>query len=154
MYARCLRELGRTEDYVRIALKALARSVRPHIFRSDGFPAAAEPHGDGLNSGQLDIGHVLQASKALKEPVVVPLRSYFSHIQIEPHITHLEDMDGFALSITFQNLLTEAFVIHQAQVRLVSSSEGQSREISLVAEDSTAMKTGLVKLPLISKVRS
>ncbi|PYH48467.1 putative TMEM1 family protein [Aspergillus saccharolyticus JOP 1030-1] len=130
MYARCLKELDRSDEYVRTILRLLAK-----------FAAWTESN---LSSRQktLDASHIFaenalvseyvdelfRASGALNKEVFAPMTDFFGDLKVKPTIAHYEDKDGFQLQLALRFLLGKRLEIDSLKLRLVSASGPQTNE--------------------------
>ena len=160
MHAQCLKKLEKTEEYIYMALKILAKWVetRKEIsfrdarreFRRTTFDQTAHGLGD------LDTKHYLEdlllSSKDLKQQISVSMDDYFGPISVDPYIRHYADKDGFQLLLRLQYLLSEAMHAQQVRLRIVSCGEGQKRDIWLAADEAQVMEAGTVKVMVGSNV--
>ena len=157
MYAQCLQKLGRKSDYVRIALKIVAKDVQKHR-RSSGFKTTK--HLKSI-TGSLDrqivdtrayLRSLLVISKDLKEMVTTPLKRYFAIVHINPHLRHFDDKDGFELAVDLRYVMPLPLKAQKFEVRLVSATEGQSRDIWLSSKDAVTMIPGQNQILVASNV--
>ena len=157
MYAQCLKKLGRWDEFIKIALKILAKAA--YMCRQNvGFQTLkkATPnswtslHDEKDEAGYLD--DLLTASKRLKDPISTQMSSYFADIKVGPYINHCEKKDGFRLNLNLRYLLSAGLEVQQVQVRLLSATEGQTREIWLSSEAPFHMKRGPTTVILWSNV--
>lgn len=160
MHAQCLKKLKKTEEYIHMALKILAKWVgrrKTPSFRVNrpGFTM------DALKQDDQNLGNVgsrgyledlLLSSKDLKHQISVPMGEYFGPVSVDPYIRHYADRDGFQLQLRLQYLLPESMQAQQVRVRLVSYREGQQRDIWLAADEAQLMEAGTVKAMVGSKV--
>lgn len=160
MHAQCLKKLKKTEEYIHMVLKILAKWLwrrKTFSFR-DGRPAV---RGAALDQNEHKLGNVgsksyledlLLSSKDLKQHISVPLSSYFGPVSVDPYVRHYADSDGFQLQLRLQYLLPESMQAQQVRVRLVSYGEGQQRDIWLAADEPQLMEAGTIKVMVGSKV--
>jgi hypothetical protein len=104
MYAKCLKELRKVEEYVRIGLKLLAKSCSPQSSRTAAKVGSTYPMMRTINAAE-HVASIFSASKQLKEPCSVRLRNYFFEVEVGQHIEHDNDTDGFALRVSWQHVL-------------------------------------------------
>ena len=153
MYAKCLKRLSRTEEYVRITLKLLAKEVllRDGVSSSKRATSVIST-GATPKTSKGYLTDVVTVSKTFQEPIIVPMIGYFSKIQADTHILHDDDMDGFAINLSFQYLMLDSIESKDVKLRLISSTEGSNREIWLSAEVPIKIVFGYCKIALVSKV--
>ena len=157
MYAHCLKRLDRWDEFIKIALKLLAKAA--YMYRQNtGFQALKKATPNSWTSsqgGKDEIGYLddlLTASKRLKDPISTQMSSYFADIKVGPYISHFENKDGFRLNLNLRYLLSAGLEVQQVQIRLVSATEGQARDIWLSSEEPLHMKRGPTTVILWSNV--
>ena len=151
MYAGCLKELGKSEDYVRIGLKLLAKiTMSPRHDLERRNDRAPSTHFTTVYPSD-HVRSILAASKALKEPCLVHLRNYFLDVTISQHIEHLPGKDGFSLKVSLRHILDEELDAI-FKVRLISASEGQNREIWLSSGTPVKLRRGRVFVDVTSSM--
>lgn len=160
MHAQCLKRLEKTEEYVHMALKILAKWVgrRKTLSFRDSRPVVTVAVLGGVDHTLGNVGSkgyledLLLSSKALKQQISVPMSEYFGSVSVDPYIRHYVDRDGFQLQLRLQYLLPESMQAQKVRVRLVCYREGQQRDIWLTAEEAQPMEGGTVKVMVGSKV--
>ena len=106
MYAQCLKSMGRVEDFIKVALKAIAaQKKRPGIPSSTSFSLA----------------DVIGTSGSLLQPVTVPLDDHFGSIRLDPYLRHYPEHDGFKMLLQLQSLLTEPFQADKLRIKITSA---------------------------------
>ncbi|RAL11132.1 putative TMEM1 family protein [Aspergillus homomorphus CBS 101889] len=154
MYARCLKELDRSEEYVRTILRLLAK-----------FAAWTESN---LSSRQktLDASHIFsenalvseyvdelfKASGALNKEVYAPMTDFFGDLKVKPAIIHYEDKDGFQLQLALRFLLGKRIEINSLKLRLVSAHNPQNNEHWLEMPTGMTIKSSSTKVLVDSSV--
>ena len=157
MYAQCLQKLDRWDEFIRIALKLLAKSA--YMYRQNvGFQGIKTAAPNSWTSSHVEkdgtgyLHDLLTASKRLNDSISTQMSSYFADIKAGPYISHFEDKDGFQLNLNLRYLLSAGLEVQQVQIRLVSASEGQARDIWLSAEEPVRIKRGPTMVKLWSNV--
>ena len=155
--AKCFKKLGRREEYTSVVLKMLTAIVQ----RSRHLPRLKMPVGL-YNSGTIRSQNAVDASRYLKdllhtskgqdEPVVAALKNYFSDIRLDSSIVHFGSKDGFKISLSLQYLLPAPLEILKIEARIISATEGQTREIWLSSEETMEVDKGLLTTFLVSNV--
>lgn len=156
MYANCLRELQRKEEFVRVVLKLLSKAAlveKERLRRKSAFKLG------GGNIGQEDdvpvenyLPELLDITKTLQHEVRVPLHDFFGHVEVDSTVRYHPEMDSMGLQLRLQYLLPDELNIDKAKVRIVPLSGEATREIWLETEGGASLKRGLVKLSLQSNV--
>lgn len=138
MYAQSLKNLSRTQEFIRAGLQILAKATRqgPMSF----FTKQDTPHVPG------GFGHylrdIIKASESLEGTISAPLGRHFGNVSLEPYIQHFKERDGFQLSLELESLMPEAFEAHSIRVKLVSVNEEQRCNIWLGTETRVYLRQG------------
>lgn len=161
VHAECLKKLNRRDDYVQMLLTLLALSAareKSYLELRQRKRPLASSSGPWLDDDLMDIGSSLEElvsySEALPYDRPVAMERYFSDINIEPHIHHYDDRDGFSLRVKLRHLLQESLVVDKTVLRLKLAEAGTSREIVLESSDAIELKTGLNSILVHSNVCS
>ncbi|KAI5800421.1 hypothetical protein DFH27DRAFT_514584 [Peziza echinospora] len=131
MYARCLKKMGRKEDYVRALLRLLRkdaeRKLRWDWRRVAGIASPADDE-ERYAAAPIDVrgyvGEVVTLSSQLSQHVTAPMTAYWSDILVDPYPRHLDGRDGFKLLVKFRYLLDEPMTVQAVRVRIVSMLGG------------------------------
>ncbi|KAI9815803.1 MAG: hypothetical protein M1827_002199 [Pycnora praestabilis] len=158
MYAHCLKELNRGDEYIRVVLKLLRKAAsreKAEIHRRGGVHVGSM----NVESANLDswldddvietggyVKDLFTYSKESQHEVSTPMSWYFTDISVDPFPQHYSDKDGFQLSLRMRYLLEERLEIRNAKLRIVGTVGGQSRDIWLESEESITMKRGIITL--------
>lgn len=156
MYARCLTELDKKDEYVRIVLQLLAKSVakeqeKLRVRLGNNRSAAGSSDSlfpDWLDDDRLDVegylDQVVLVSKQLPKSVDDLMTNYFSGVTVEPHIHHYvnPEKDGFRLRLRFRHLLQDDLRADSIRIRLISASPNQQKELWLECTDVPIAKRG------------
>ena len=154
LYAQCLYYMERNADYVRVGMEklvlmiqgkaAVKRQSQIDSMRPANFSQPSQRAGCSLSG-------VLTASKLLEEKILLPMDSYFDHIDMEIHVRHSADDDGFQLPLVLRSLLPESFVAESARVQILSVEQDQRSELWLHANGQN-IEPGMSRIWLDSKV--
>ncbi|KAL4978400.1 trafficking protein particle complex subunit 10 [Aspergillus desertorum] len=131
MYARCLKELGRNEEYVRMMVRLLAKYAA-HTqsrlsTRQKTLDASSIFAEETLLSEYVD--ELFRAAGELQKEVSAPLTDFFGDLNVKPGILHYKDRDGFQLQLYLRFLLGKQIDVDSIKVRLVSANaSAQSSE--------------------------
>ncbi|QSS60330.1 TMEM1 family protein [Histoplasma capsulatum] len=157
LYGRCLKHLGRKDDYVRVLLKLLgnyagvaqsgqkARSFRSKRM-SSAAPSSFPPVARTLVSNY--VNDLFETSQVLSADFSVPLNEFFSGIHISSTIHHFEDKDGILVELSLRFLLGNSIEVDSVKMRLVNSTGVHSSEIWLENLDLVVVKSTVSKIPL------
>ena len=155
MYAECLSHLQRTEDYVRVAMRALAKIVQNSL----GAPGEPQKGSADLLSVAENPGYttvsfqaIMAASTSLEQLVSVPMDQYFDHVGLDKYIQHFSDHDGFALLLKFRSLLPGSLEAQSVRVKLTSTGEEPRSELWLAVDSPQIIRAGYNQIKLRSNV--
>ncbi|KKF95599.1 Trafficking protein particle complex subunit 10 [Ceratocystis platani] len=132
-YSKCLRRLGRQEEFVKVGLRLLTKAA---MCRFDTLRPGASTPSSTLSRPDLRaisglVEELLATSKALATPQRIALIDFFYTAEISAPPEYLEGKDMFSLSLALKSLLTEAIPIESATFRLSSTVPGVQRTIVL-----------------------
>ncbi|KAJ0425934.1 trafficking protein particle complex subunit 10 [Aspergillus carlsbadensis] len=149
MYARCLKELDRNEEYVRLVVRLLAKyaahtqsqlSTRQKTLDASSIFAEQELVSDYVEE-------LFRASNALQKDIPALLTDFFADLHVKPVILHYKDKDGFQLQLYLRFLLGKRIDVDSVKVRLVSASgSGQSSEHWVEAAAKTTVKSSPTRI--------
>ncbi|KAI9785522.1 MAG: hypothetical protein M1839_009263 [Geoglossum umbratile] len=159
MYANCLKELKRNDEYVSAILQLLAKAVarekrlvsrrgrKDIVVSRQNLDLEPESCFDGdvvTTSGYVQ--DLVTLSKGLSLEITVQMSEYFDDVHVEPYPKHLPDRDGFQLQLRIRHILEDDLEIRGAKVRIVGIAGGQGREIWLESTSGFVMKRGLSRV--------
>jgi hypothetical protein len=156
MYARCLKELNRSEEYVRMTLRLLAKfasdkqsnlSTRQKTLDASSMFAEEE-------SISQYVEELFRASGALQKEVSAPLLNFFADLNVKPAILHYLDKDGFQLQLSLRFILGKRIDIDSMKIRLVGAGGSQSNEHWLESSTKTTIKSSSTRVLVASSVSS
>lgn len=136
LYAQCLHRLARNEEYVRIGLKILAKTIRNDTaFRQQPQADLVKPKTirQSPQSATVSLSSILGASKLLKEQIPLPMDIYFDRIDMGTYVRHSPDDDGFQFPLVLRSVLLDSFLAEAVRVQIVSVEEDQRSELWLHA---------------------
>ncbi len=148
-YAECLKELGQKLRYVETVLKLLGKVARRKMAQRlpQTRPSYATPTNDDFDVSGL-LADAIAVSASLATEVTSPLEQFFSDLELDREVVHLEDKDGFSLRLRFRHVLDDDSIeLEQVSLRLVGL-EDPNQEIRLVSDGAISMKSGIVELRL------
>ncbi|KAE9381693.1 TMEM1 family protein-like protein [Stipitochalara longipes BDJ] len=157
MYAKCLKELQRKEEYVRVVLKLLSRAAkmekerlqRKSTFRigdSQRFPD------EEIVSTSSYLPELMQITKNLQHEVHVPLQNFFGKVEVDGTVQYLPGTDGFGLQIRLQYLLIDDLSVEKARVKITPLGGDTNRDLWLEATSPLVFKHGKVQISVQSNV--
>lgn len=136
LYAQCIHHMERNEDYVRIGLKVLAKTIRSKAAikqqPQETLTKLANIH-QPRQCAMGSLSGILSASKSLKELVSLPMDTYFDPIDMGMYVRHSPDDDGFQFPLVLRSLLPESFLAESVRVQILSVEEDQRSELWLHA---------------------
>lgn len=164
-YARCLKKLGRKDDYVRVILKILGKNAAEAVGspgavvapissgqESSGTAVPSSPSCSSVTSTTEFATDLLSYAAELHREISVPMNRYMRNITVNPYIKHYDDKDGFQLQLSFRCMLGDRLPIQSAKVKISSTGDGPLREIWLESDEPLNLRPGLIKLWLHSNV--
>ncbi|KAK6603144.1 Trafficking protein particle complex subunit 10 [Botrytis cinerea] len=147
MYAKCLKELSRNDEYVKVVLKLLARVAmmeKDKLTRKSTFKIgqmSTFDEGDVMLSDKY-LNELLLITPTLSRDIHVPLQDYFSKIEVDGTPQYHSSQDSFGLQLRLQYLLKEELNVDKARVRVIPLLGGPGREIWLETKDARLYKKG------------
>lgn len=154
LYARCLENLDRKEEYVNIVLKIVAKQVEAVRRRHNASRdiRLEEPLSKARGSSTY-LESLIAASKHLGEPVVAPMERYIEDVSLDPQIQHHDSEDTFFMILKIKQRMQEKFSVDEVRVRLVGTGDEQGTEIYLTANSTVLAARDVCKISVASKVR-
>lgn len=157
MYAKCLKELQRKEEFVRVTLKLLSKAAmveNERLQRKSAirFIGIDKKGSEGLIPSEPYLQDLLDITKTLKTEWAVPLENFFGHVEVDGTPEYHPEQDSFALQIHLRYLLAADLEIEKAKIRITNVGGDSSRDIWLETNGPSVLKTGIVTLRLQSNV--
>ncbi|KAK9774868.1 putative Cis-golgi transport protein particle complex subunit [Seiridium cardinale] len=157
MYSRCLKQLQRKDDFVKVMLKLLSKASAAERERQQqrrsiqlGKRHRVEfPDNDAIKGFLSDL---LSETKGLPTEVRVPLSNFFSSADVDTTPEYHEGRDSFSISLKLSSLLVDELGVERARARMVGQVAGARREVWLELSAPTTIKPGRNKLKLESNV--
>lgn len=149
MYTNCLRQLKRNDEYVRVALKLLAKLAA--IEKDKRIQKRVSRAGlwqEYSMDGQLT--DLMAIIAELPHEINVPLHNFFANAEIDGSIKFHDEQDSFALVLKIRYLLTDELTVDKARIRLVPTAGSHGREIWLESSAPQVIKKGTVRLQVQS----
>ncbi|KAI5266202.1 hypothetical protein E4T47_08310 [Aureobasidium subglaciale] len=152
IYAKCLKDLHRRDEYMRVMLSLLGKVVAHRTTKS--LPRIRGTS-VWLDEETVDVTGILEElvrfSGELPYNFNATMSEFFANINVSPEIMHYSGKDGFSLNVHFTHLLDEDLTLDRVKLRLVLVSDG-SQEILLQSDGPLTLKRGLTKLKVHSSV--
>lgn len=155
LQARCVKELGRNEEYVRTVVRLLSQyalHIQSKLFERQKSLLGSSAFRAGSSKVHPYLEDLLRASSSLQREFTVPISSFFGDVQVDPDIVHFEDRDGFQLRLSLRFLLESEIVVDSVKVRLVSAGGLVSNEVWLERTESVTVKSSTTRLTIGSSV--
>lgn len=157
MYAKCLKEMDRKEEYIMVLMKLLVKSSAAERVRlrrrgiESVYNEPAEKQ-DSLDDYILEeeaavtgyVNSVIDLSEDNANEISAPMSNFWSEIVVDPYPRHMVDRDGFEVVVKMRYLLKEEMPVQKIKVRIVNTS-GQLKEVWMETEEPTIMKKGIVR---------
>lgn len=154
MHARCLKELNRNEDYVRVMLRLLSKFATQKqanlSIREKTLDASSQFSETALVNQYVE--DLFAASSGLQKEVSASLMDFFADLQVNPVILHYEDRDGFQIQLSLRFLLGKKMDIESVKVRLVHASSSYSNEHWIETPTKVSVRSSLTKVLIDSSV--
>ncbi|KAJ8122519.1 hypothetical protein O1611_g9818 [Lasiodiplodia mahajangana] len=152
MYSKCLKQLQRKEEYVKVLLKLLSKAAAAEKDRrlaKSSFNADAQDYPETEEiKGLLD--DLLLETKAVPNEIRIPLPNFFSSIEIDGTPAYDDGRDGLTLYLKLNSLLVDSLTIDTASVRIVNASSKPMKELWLKQEGPITVRPGKSRLKLRS----
>jgi trafficking protein particle complex subunit 10 len=157
MYAKCLKELQRKEEYVRVVLKLLSRAAmmekeslqRKSAFRIGGSQRSSD---EEIVSTSSYLPELMKITKNLQHEVLVPLQNFFGKVEVDETVQYQSEMDGFELQLRLQYLLADDFSIEKGRVKITPFGGESNRDLWLETIGPLVFRNGKVQMSVQSNV--
>ena len=158
LYADCLKQLQRKEEYVRVVINLLSKAAMVENERIQSksafkFRRMSSSIGEASIPNEPYLEDLLQITRTLQHEVQVPLQNFFGHIEVDSTPRYHPEKDSYALRIRLRYLLQEPLTIEKASVKIGLAGGEHSRELWLESEGSVEMKLGEATFIVQSNVR-
>ncbi|KEQ77043.1 hypothetical protein M436DRAFT_37574, partial [Aureobasidium namibiae CBS 147.97] len=152
IYAKCLKDLHRRDEYMRVMLSLLGRVVARRTTRT--LPRVRGGSA-WLDEETVDVsgvlGELVSFSEELPFNFSAPMSDFFAEIDVSPEVELHSDKDGFDLNVRLKHLLDDDLTVDRVRLRLVLVSDA-SQEILLQSDGPLELKRGLVEIQVHSNV--
>lgn len=156
MYVKCLKELQRNDEYVRVTVKLLAKGAareKEKIVRKAGFRKSQMT---SFANEEVDLkGHLsdlMSTIKVLEHEVSVNMTSFFSNIEVEATPRYHDSQDTVALQLQLRYLLEDALHIDRVRVRIAAIGPSAAKDIWLESREPLDLTRGIVRFQVESNV--
>lgn len=154
LYSRCLKELKRNEDYVRMLLRLLAKFASYSQSRLSDKPKALSAPTSIVEQERLAgyVSDLFEGAGTLQKDVTTSLLDFFADLHVEPAIRLYDNKDGFQIQLSLRFLLGPQIEIDSVKVRLVSTSNLQNAEHWIEGSTGFVIKSSTTKILIDSSV--
>ncbi|OQD92855.1 hypothetical protein PENSOL_c037G05552 [Penicillium solitum] len=130
LHARCLKELKRNEDYVRMMIRLLSKFA---TYAQAQLSVRQKSVAGSIPSTEQEMleGHVrdlFEVSSALQKDIPASLTDFFAEFRVDPAIRLYDNKDGFQIQLSLRFLLGQQIEISNLKIRLVSANSAQNSE--------------------------
>ncbi|KAJ5682296.1 hypothetical protein N7462_005461 [Penicillium macrosclerotiorum] len=148
LYARCLKELKRNEDFVRVMLRLLAKFAAYAQSKLSVRQRALSTPPSILQLEQLAgyVSDLFQGAQSLQKDVTASMLEFFTDLRVDPAIRFYDDKDGFQIQLSLRFLLGPQIEIDSIKVRLVSANGSQTAEHWIEASGQFLVKSSMTKV--------
>ncbi|KAI0385690.1 trafficking protein particle complex subunit 10 [Hypomontagnella monticulosa] len=155
MYSRCLKELQRKDEYVKVMLKLLTKAAAAERDRQEQKLAFRLGKADTVDYPDSEaikgfLGDLLTATKTLPNELRIPISSFFSVIEVDGPPEYHNGQDSISLHLKINSLLVDTLKIDSARVHIVGTANESSKEIWFELAQPVTIKPGKNKLKLNS----
>ncbi|KAJ5361455.1 TRAPP II complex TRAPPC10 [Penicillium brevicompactum] len=148
LHARCLKELQRNEDYVRMMIRLLSKFA---TYAQAQLSIRQKALAGSIPSTEQEIleAHVsdlFKASGALQKDMSASLTDFFADLHVNPAIRLYDNQDGFQVELSLRFLLGQQIEIDNLKLRLVSAYSSQHSEYWIESRDKLVVKSSSTKI--------
>ncbi|KAI1336255.1 trafficking protein particle complex subunit 10 [Xylariaceae sp. FL0016] len=155
MYSRCLKQLERKDEYVKVLLKLLSKAAaaerdqqrKKSTFRIGQKPEVDFPGSEAIKGFLIDL---ISEAKGLSHEVRMPLSSFFYSMEIIGSPEYHDGRDSFSVHLSVTSLLVDQFTVDKARMRITSAQSRSQKEIWLEQEGPITIQPGRNVLKLRS----
>ncbi|KAJ5091696.1 hypothetical protein NUU61_006566 [Penicillium alfredii] len=148
LHARCLKELQRNEDYVRIMLRLLSKfaayTQAQLTDRQKALAASTSSSEQEMLSGY--VSSLFETSATLQKDIPASLTDFFADLYVDPAIRLYDGKDGFQIQLSLRFLLGQQIEIDSLKIRLVSANSSQSAEHWIEGSNKFVIQSSLSKI--------
>jgi hypothetical protein len=147
LYANCLKELQRKDEFVRVVLKLLSKAAlaeKATQLRKSTLKIGRPPNfeSEEVLSATSYLKELLETTKTLPHEIRVPLENFFGRLDVDNTANYHPQQDSFTLQLKLLYLLEDDLPIEKAKVRINATFGETNREIWLETEGPTTFKKG------------
>lgn len=151
MYSKCLRELKRNDDYVRVVLKLLSKAANSEKDRIQSKGSFSLSDQEAMDFPEMEVfkgflPDFLTAAQSFNKEVKHALQNFFTHIELEGTPIYDDRQDSFTLTLKMRSVLADPLPVDKVMLRIVTA--GGSRELWLENTKLLELKPGRNKVQL------
>lgn len=151
MYSKCLRELQRNDDYVRVVLKLLSKAATSEKDRIQSKGSFSLRHQEAMDFPEVEVfkgflPDFLTAAQSFNKEIKHALQNFFTHMELEGTPVYDDGQDSFTLTLKLRSVLADPLPVDKAMLRIVTA--GGSRELCLENTNGLELKPGRNKIQL------
>ncbi|KAI0523902.1 trafficking protein particle complex subunit 10 [Xylaria bambusicola] len=152
MYSRCLKQLQRKDEYIKVLLKLLSKAATAEKDRRRVKPSLSADTQDYLESEEIQgcLGDLLSETKTILNEMRIPLSNFFASIEVDEAPRYDKFRDSLTLRLKLDSLLVEDLNIDSANLRLINASSKPIKEMWLKQEGPITIRPGTSRLNLKS----
>ncbi|KAI0854542.1 trafficking protein particle complex subunit 10 [Xylaria cubensis] len=152
MYSRCLKQLQRKDEYVKVLLKLLSKAAIAEKDRRRAKPSLSAESQEYPETEEIQglLDELLLETRSVANEMRIPLSNFFGSIEIDGAPEYEHGRDSLALQLKVDSLLVDDLTVDTASVRIVSASSKTLRDIWLKQEGPITIRSGKSKLKLRS----
>ncbi|KAI2626353.1 cis-golgi transport protein particle complex subunit [Xylaria nigripes] len=152
MYSKCLKNLGRKDEYIKVLLKLLSKAAAAENDRRQARPSLEISTKEYPDSEEIKglLDELLLETKNVLNEMRVPLPNFFASIEIDGAPEYDVGRDSLGLRLKLSSLLVDDLTIDSASVRIANISSKPLKEIWLKQEGPITISPGRSKLNLRS----
>ncbi|KAI0430053.1 trafficking protein particle complex subunit 10 [Xylaria sp. FL1042] len=152
MYSKCLKQLQRKEEYVKVLLKLLSKAATAEKDRRQAKPSLDSETQDYLEAEEIKglLDDLLLETKSIQNDMRIPLSKFFVSVEVDGAPRYDEGRDSLTLGLKLNSLLVDDLTINSANVRISNTSSKPIKEIRLKQEGPITIRPGTSRLNLRS----
>jgi len=154
LHARCLKQLRRSEDYVRMMIRLLSKFAayaQAQLSVKQKAVAGSIPSTEQKILEE-HVSDLFEVSGALQKDIPASLTDFFADLRVNPAIQLYENQDGFQVELSLRFLLGKQIEIDNLKLRLVSANSSQNSEHWIESADKFVVKSSATPVLIDSSV--
>ncbi|KAI0175482.1 trafficking protein particle complex subunit 10 [Hypoxylon sp. FL1284] len=155
MYSRCLEQLQRREEYVKVMLKLLTKAAAAERDRQEWKSAFKRGKKDDVEYPDRDaikgfLDDLLVVAKELPNEMRIPLSSFFSVVEVDGPPEYHQGRDGISLNLKANSLLVDDLKVDAAKVHITATTGRPAKEVWFELAEPVIVRPGRNRLKLHS----